>query len=115
MPSREVDGDIEGFGITFMEAAACRKPSVGGRSGGIAEAVVDNETGLLVDPSSPDEIARATISLLTDADLASQMGVAGKRRVDADFQYAQIAQSLLDRALATGLTASRPCPNEVSP
>jgi phosphatidyl-myo-inositol dimannoside synthase len=99
MPSREVDGDIEGFGITFMEAAACGKPSVGGRTGGIAEAVVDGETGLLVDPDSPDEIADAVIRLLTDTDLANRMGMAGRRRVVSDFQYAQIAENLMDRAL----------------
>jgi phosphatidylinositol alpha-1,6-mannosyltransferase len=99
MPSREVDGDIEGFGITFMEAAACGKPSVGGRTGGIAEAIAAGETGLLVDPSSPDEIADAVILLLTDADLANRMGMAGKRRVVTDFQYVQIADDLLDRAL----------------
>jgi len=99
MPSREVDGDIEGFGITFMEAAACGKPSVGGRTGGIAEAIAAGETGLLVDPSSPDEIADAVILLLTDADLANRMGMAGKRRVVTDFQYVQIAEDLLDRAL----------------
>jgi phosphatidyl-myo-inositol dimannoside synthase len=99
MPSREVDGDIEGFGITFMEAAACSKPSVGGRTGGVPEAVLDGETGLLVDPGSADQIAKAAILLLTDADLASRMGTAAKRRVVADFQYAQIAERLLDRAL----------------
>ena len=99
MPSREVDGDIEGFGITFMEAAACGKPSVGGRTGGIAEAISAGETGLLVDPGSPDEIADAAILLLTDADLANRMGMAGKRRVVTDFQYVQIAEDLLDRAL----------------
>jgi phosphatidyl-myo-inositol dimannoside synthase len=99
MPSREVDGDIEGFGITFMEAAACGKPSVGGRTGGIAEAVVAGETGLLVDPGAPAEIADAVISLLTDPDLANRMGTAGRHRVVGDFQYAQIAENLLDRAL----------------
>jgi phosphatidylinositol alpha-1,6-mannosyltransferase len=99
MPSREVDGDVEGFGITFMEAAACGKPSVGGRTGGIAEAVLAGETGLLVDPNSPHEIADAVVSLLTDADLANRMGMAGKRRVVSHFQYAQIADDLLDRAL----------------
>jgi phosphatidyl-myo-inositol dimannoside synthase len=100
MPSREVDGDVEGFGITFMEAAACAKPSVGGRTGGVAEAIVDGETGMLVEPGSPPEITRAAISLLTDADLAGRMGAAGRRRVVADFQYAQIAENLLDQALA---------------
>lgn len=99
LPSRIVDRDIEGFDTTFTEAEACGEPSIGGPTGGIVEAVVDGKTGLLVDPDSPDEIARATISLLTDPDLASRIGAAAKRRVTADFQYAQIAKNLLDRAL----------------
>jgi phosphatidylinositol alpha-1,6-mannosyltransferase len=115
MPSREVDGDVEGFGITFMEAAACGKPSVGGRTGGVAEAIVDGETGLLVDPTSTDDIARAAISLLADADLASRMGTAGKRRVVTDFQYAQIAERLFDRALTDRHVRPDDVASEVSP
>jgi phosphatidylinositol alpha-1,6-mannosyltransferase len=99
MPSREVDGDVEGFGITFMEAAACARPCVGGRTGGVAEAVADGETGLLVDPHAAGEIAAAAVRLLTDPELARRMGAAGRRRVLAEFRYAQIAEHLLEAAL----------------
>ena len=48
MPNREIDGDTEGFGMVFIEAAACCKPSVAGDAGGTGDAVVDGVTGLRV-------------------------------------------------------------------
>src|SRR5207249_10983994 len=47
----------EGFGLVFIEAGAAGLPVVAGRAGGTTEAVVDGETGLLVDPEDPDDIA----------------------------------------------------------
>lgn len=82
MPSRELperDG-VEGFGIVFLEAGAAGKPVIGGRSGGIADAVLDGTTGLLVDPRSEDELATALISLLRDAAEAARLGQEGRSR-----------------------------------
>ena len=62
--SREELPDVEGFGLVFLEAAACGLPSVGGRSGGIPEAVEDGRSGWLVDPSNTHEIAATIIDLL---------------------------------------------------
>ena len=57
----------EGFGIVFLEAAACGVPQVAGASGGAAEAVVDGETGMVVDPPEDVEaVAEAIGSLLAD-------------------------------------------------
>lgn len=61
--SREEPPDVEGFGLVFLEAAACGLPSVGGRSGGIPEAVEEGRSGWLVDPTDPEAIA-ATIARL---------------------------------------------------
>ena len=63
--SREEPPDVEGFGLVFLEAAACGLPSVGGRSGGIPEAVDEGRSGWLVDPSNTDEITATIIELLT--------------------------------------------------
>ncbi len=85
MPSRALaqrDG-IEGFGIVFLEAGACGKPVVGGKSGGIADAVADGVTGILVDPENVEEIVRAIIGLLRDRDAAGRMGAEGRRRAEA--------------------------------
>jgi phosphatidyl-myo-inositol dimannoside synthase len=64
MLSREELPDVEGFGLVFLEAAACGLPSVGGRSGGIPDAMDEGRSGWLVDPSNTHEIAATIIDLL---------------------------------------------------
>ena len=93
--SREEEGgaDYEGFGIVFLEAAACGKPVVGGRSGGIPEAVEDGVTGILVDPLKEEDISRAILSVLTDGSLARKLGEAGRSRVEKKFSYIAQAQA----------------------
>ncbi|MFH1006975.1 MAG: glycosyltransferase family 4 protein [Candidatus Latescibacterota bacterium] len=85
MPCRELadQGNVEGFGIVFLEAGACGKPVVGGRSGGVADAIVEGETGFLVDPSDTRQIADRLIRFLTDVSLADAMGKKGRRRAEA--------------------------------
>jgi len=74
MPNRTMpDGDTEGFGLVFLEAAAMGTPSVGGRAGGAVDAVIEGETGLLVDGNSSEEIAEALLRLLGDDDLRCKM------------------------------------------
>ncbi len=96
MPSYEVKstGDMETFGISFVEANACGKPVIGGRSGGTADAVIDGETGLLVDPNDVDAIARCILRLLTDRDLARRLGENGRRRVEREFSWQQVGRRL---------------------
>jgi phosphatidylinositol alpha-1,6-mannosyltransferase len=96
MPSRELraSGDTEGFGITFLEANACGKPVIGGRSGGVVDAIVDGETGFLINPESTEEIAEKLILLLANAALAQQMGRQGRQRVEQQFSWEAISQNL---------------------
>jgi phosphatidylinositol alpha-1,6-mannosyltransferase len=85
----------EGFGIVFLEAAACGVPQVAGDSGGAAEAVADGETGLVVRrPDDPAEVAAALARLLDDGDLRRSMGHAARRRAVADFAYGVLAERL---------------------
>lgn len=101
MPSRdqlETD-DVEGFGIVFLEASACGKPVVGGRSGGVSDAIVDGVTGFLVDPRDPEAIADMLARLLLDSDLAIRLGQHGRSRVVRDFDWRCVAdrvQGILD-------------------
>lgn len=68
MPNRTLpDGDTEGFGLIFLEANACGKPVIGGRAGGATDAIIDGETGLLVDGNDSAAIAKALRDLLGDA------------------------------------------------
>ncbi|MFA6599670.1 MAG: glycosyltransferase [Candidatus Omnitrophota bacterium] len=94
MPSREIpeSGHIEGFGIVFLEANACAKPVIGGKSGGVAEAIRDGETGLLVDPQSPDEISKKIIFLLSKPEEANRMGLEGLRWARTNFSWERYAQ-----------------------
>lgn len=78
MPNRTLaDGDTEGFGLVFREANACRKPVIGGRAGGVVEAVIDGYSGLLVDGYKVDEIAAAVERILGDPVLAEQLAANG--------------------------------------
>ena len=95
MPSRELEnGDVEGFGIVFLEANAYRKPVIGGKSGGVVDAIVDGKTGLLVNPTDAKEIAFAIIRLLGNKDYATQLGVQGRKRVERDFNWEVIVSRM---------------------
>lgn len=85
----------EGFGIVFLEAAACAVPQIAGDSGGAAEAVADGETGIVTrDPSSVDELAGALRKLLDDPAERHRMGSAGRRRAEVEFSYDVLAERL---------------------
>ncbi|MFH1201755.1 MAG: glycosyltransferase family 4 protein [Candidatus Omnitrophota bacterium] len=93
MPNRETSGSeiVEGFGISFIEASACGKPVIGGRSGGVGDAVIEGVTGILVNPNSCDEIANAIIGLFTDTDYAQRLGKNGRDRVERYFSWQRVA------------------------
>jgi phosphatidylinositol alpha-1,6-mannosyltransferase len=85
----------EGFGIVFLEAAACGVPQVAGQSGGAAEAVLDGTTGLVVDcPSDVGAAADALASLLGDPARRSTMGRAARDRAVKEFAYDVLAARL---------------------
>lgn len=87
----------EGFGIVFVEAAACGVPQVAGRSGGAAEAVADGETGIVVDAAGARAVtvaADAIAALLDDAPARAAMGVAARRRAEREFDYDVLAARL---------------------
>jgi phosphatidyl-myo-inositol dimannoside synthase len=97
MASRTIreKGDTEGFGITFLEANACGKPVIGGKEGGVTDAIVDAETGYLVDPVNTKEIAEKIILLLSDGDLARNLGTNGRRRVEIAYTWGVLSQNLM--------------------
>jgi len=104
MPNRKVPGDIEGFGIVFLEANARGLPVIGGRSGGAQDAVADGKSGFLVDPLDANQIAQTLIKLLTDPDLARRLGERGRQRVLARFSWERAAakvRSVIERAART--------------
>ena len=89
----------EGFGIVFLEAAACGVPQVAGDSGGAAEAVVHGETGWVVGvPDDPGAVAHALAAILSDEELRQTLGRQSRERAEREFEYGKLAASL-DRAL----------------
>jgi glycosyltransferase involved in cell wall biosynthesis len=80
--SQDLDLRFEGFGLVYLEAGAYGLPVVGTISGGIPDAVIDGETGFLVDPEDAEAAGRAMIRLTEDPALASRMGMAGRRRAE---------------------------------
>ena len=89
MPSRTLDkkGDIEGFGIVYLEANACGKPVIGGRDSGANEAIIDGKTGILVDPLSVSQISDAIVKCLNDVNFARVLGENGRKRVIEEFNW----------------------------
>ena len=97
--SREELPDVEGFGLVFLEAAACGLPSVGGRSGGIPEAVDDGRSGWLVDPSNIREIAATIIDVLSSPgklERASEVCLAKARKAGWEQAATTIFEEMFD-------------------
>jgi phosphatidyl-myo-inositol dimannoside synthase len=94
MPSRQIGSDVEGFGIVYLEANLFGKPVIGGRSGGAVEAVVDNKTGLVVDPENISEISEAILKLIKNPDLAKKLGEEGRTRAEQEFTWDKQVQKL---------------------
>jgi len=98
----------EGLSLSALEAMALGKPVVACRVGGTPEVVVDGETGLLVAPADPGELARALGWLMVNREEAQAMGRAGQRRVKEAFDLEQMVSRIegIYRKLVTGGAAS---------
>jgi glycogen synthase len=86
----------EPFGIINLEAMACKTPVVASAVGGILEVVVPEETGLLVKPGEPKEIAEAVKRMLLDPKTAAKWGENGRKRVEQYFSWTSIAEKTRD-------------------
>jgi glycosyltransferase involved in cell wall biosynthesis len=84
--------NVEGFGISFLEAGASGIPSVAGDSGGVRSAVRDGETGIVVPPTDADAITGAIQSLLLNPERRAQMGRAARHAVETHYNWARVAR-----------------------
>ena len=93
----------EGTPRVVLEALCRGRAVVGARAGGIPDVVADGETGLLVDPDRPDEIADALVRILSDRALAERLGEGGRTRSAAwtytPEEYADRVAQLVERAV----------------
>ncbi len=109
LPNRVEHNDVEGFGIVYLEAAASGKPAIGGRSGGVPEAVAEGVTGLLVGGTDVEELAAAIARLMDSAPLRRSLGDAGRARAVRGFSWDAAAERVLacHQRLAAGSTRAR--------
>ncbi len=96
LTARTVPPSVEGFGIVFLEANACEKPVIGSRSGGIPDAIVDGETGYLIEPNAVDQLVGKASYLLKNPGAARKMGQNGRRRILTSLSWEHVAERLYE-------------------
>lgn len=103
MPSITKKNDIEGFGIVFLEANYFRVPTIGARSGGVKEAIIDGETGYLISPNDINELIEKILFLYNNPDIRDTLGLNGYKRVIKNFnwntiinEYRKVLKQLVD-------------------
>ena len=111
LPNHMADWDLsvipslrESFGAAALECSAMEVPVVASDIGGLPETVRDGETGLLVPPAAPEQLADAVIRLLKDEPTRKEMGTAGRAMVCREYEWEGILDRWVDayeRALDT--------------
>jgi len=91
------DDDVDGLPQMLMEAMACGLPAVSTRLVGIPDLIRHEETGLLVEPSHPDELADAIATLMHDRPLAKRLATDGRRWVHERFDLATCLEPLIEK------------------
>lgn len=89
MPNKMVDGDLEGFGLVFLEANACGLPVIGGRSGGVVDAIEDGVSGFLVTPESNNHLKESLNILIKSEFLRQKIGQQGQQRALSEFSLSK--------------------------
>lgn len=99
MPSRNLNGDFEGFGIVYLEANIKGKPVIAGKDGGVGDAVIDGLNGLMINGENVNEIREAVIKLASNADLRKKLGEQGRERAIKEFNWQKQAEKILNNVI----------------
>ena len=87
LPRIENNIDVEGFGIVYLEANLFKKPIITTKSGGVADAVINQETGIIIEHNNCSDISRAIMELFSNPQLMGKLGEQGRIRVLNKFQW----------------------------
>lgn len=93
MTARDDDGDVESFGIVYLEAGLYKKPVIASNVGGVVEAVVDGVTGIMVDQKNTDEIAEAISYLFSNPEICKKLGEQGRARAMEKFEWSVLTNN----------------------
>lgn len=85
MPIKDDPIDKEGFGMAYIEAAAFAVPSIATRVSGVDEAIVDGETGMLIEDGNIEQLANTMLQLAQNAELRTRLGIAAQTRAKTQF------------------------------
>ncbi len=96
MPSKVHKYSFEGFGIVFLEANFYKVPCIGSYSGGIAEAIIDGETGLLIKSNDLNDLVKKIIFIYENENIRTEMGNKGYTRVKKDFLWDKIVNDYIN-------------------
>jgi phosphatidylinositol alpha-1,6-mannosyltransferase len=97
LANRQVGWDFEGFGIVLLEAQACGRPVIAGRSGGTAETLDPSRTGELVSCETPDQLGDVAAGLLEDEGRRERMGAAARQWVVEHFSWDVLARRAVEQ------------------
>lgn len=91
-PNIHVPGDMEGFGIAVIEAAACRRPIVASNLEGLKDALCHNENGILVEPENPQAFIEAILPLIADEKKRHDLGQRAKLYTETHYHWNIVAR-----------------------
>ena len=93
---RSIGPDVEGFGIVYLDAGLMGKPVIASQTGGVPEAVIDGETGLLVPPTDVPALVAAISRMMDDPSFAARLGMQGRQRAEKSFNPVLLTKPLVD-------------------
>jgi len=96
MPSYKVKNSIEGFGISYIEAAAYRIPSIAGLDGGVTDAVIDKKTGWCVDPLNQEQLANVLRDAINNKDQRQKYGLYAEKNFLQYFLGEKVFRKFMD-------------------